>query len=233
MPTRPLITEASKNVTEAMDSRITCRQFLDKSVSKEVLRNIMETARRSPSGGNLQPWRIHVMTGDKLAHFVADGLQRARNGEDEKPVGPSYPHPLWEPLKTWRWELGMEMYDLMGIARDDKPGRLRAALRNLEFFNAPVGLIVTADTRVEIPQYIDIGIYLQSVMLLAREAGLHTAPQGWWRNLPSLIEDHLQFPDSETVVAGMSLGYGDPDAPVNTLFAGRAPLDELVHFYSD
>ncbi|MEM9495553.1 MAG: nitroreductase [Pseudomonadota bacterium] len=233
MPTAPLKTAPARSVTEAMETRVTVRQFLDKPVPRDVLTKLLDTARRTPSGGNLQPWRVHVLTGDKLKRFVAAGLDKAKGGPPETPSYPAYPEPLWEPKKTWRREVGYALYELMGIERHDKMGRMGAALRNMEFFDAPVGLIVTADERCGVPQYMDIGIYLQSLMLLAREAGLHTAPQGWWRQYPSLPREHLDYPDTEEVVVGMSLGYGDPDAAVNTLYADRAQLGELVHFYEE
>ena len=103
--------------------------------------------------------------------------------------------------------------------------------QNGKFFEAPVGIIITGDKRLEQPQYMDIGIFLQSIMLLAREEGLHTAPQGWWRNWSSVSHDLLDIPEEEEVLVGMSLGYGNPDHKVNDLYADRATLDEVTKFY--
>jgi len=123
------------------------------------------------------------------------------------------------------------MYDLIGIEKDNKMGRVVWLAQNSKFFDAPVGIIITGDKRLEMPQYMDIGIFLQSLMLLAREEGLHTAPQGWWRNWTSVCHEKLDIPEEEEVLVGMSLGYGNPDAAVNNLYADRAPLSELAKFY--
>lgn len=227
-----LDTGKSKSVTEALNSRITVRDFLDAPVPDETLRGILNMAQRSPSGGNLQPWRTHVMTGEALAAFKTDAIERVKSGQTEEPTYPAYPSPLWEPHRSWRYKLGEDMYGLVGIEKDNKLGRLMWLARNSEFFGAPVGIIITGDARLGMPQYMDVGIYLQSLMLLAREAGLHSAPQGWWRNWHSVCHDHLEIAEGEEVLVGLSLGYGNPDAQVNSLYADRANMEERVHFYS-
>lgn len=231
MPTKPITTTPSPDVSSAIETRVTIRQFLDKDVSDELLKNILTKALRAPSGGNLQPWNAHVLTGEALNAFVNDGLKQSKNGLQDAPTHPAYPDPLWEPAKTWRRDVGYELYSLMGVERYDKAGRWKAALRNMNFFDAPVGIIVTAEKGCGTAQYMDIGIYLQTLMLLAREAGLHTAPQGWWRNMPSLCRAHLNYPDTQEVIVGIGLGYADPEAVVNTLYSDRADLDEIVKFY--
>lgn len=228
----PLNTDKSPSVTDALMTRITVRDFLDTPVPDEVLKGIFDTARRTASGGNLQPWRIHVLTGEPLNKFRDDCLGKMMKGQMEEQTHPAYPSPLWEPQRSWRYKLGEDMYGMVGIAKDDKPGRMRWLANNVRFFGAPVGIIITGNKKLGMPQHLDVGIYVQSLMLLAREAGLHTAPQGWWRIWPDSAREHLNFPDDEEVLVGMSLGYGNPDAPVNNLWADRAELDELVHFYS-
>ncbi len=226
-----LDTKAASTVTEAMMTRITVRDFLDTPVAPELLREIFETARRTPSGGNLQPWRVHVLTGKALQDFVADVVGKMMKGEMEEHTHPPYPSPLWEPQRSWRYKLGEDMYALLGIAKEDKAGRLMQLGKNGQFFGAPVGIIITGNVKLGTPQYLDIGIYLQSLMLLAREKGLHTAPQGFWRGFSETARAHLHYPDDEEVLVGMSMGYGDPTNPVNDLYADRAPLEELVHFH--
>ena len=226
-----LNTEKSTTVTEALDSRITTRDFLDKPVPDDILRRILERAMRSPSGGNLQPWNIHVVRGETLKKLTEEGVRRAQAGETEEPTFPAYPSPLWEPHRSWRYKLGQDMYARLGIPKDDKAARLNWLLQNMKFFEAPVGLIITGDKRLGMPQYMDVGILLQSVMLLAREHGLHTAPQGWWRNWPDLVGTFLDIPDGQEVLVGMSLGYGNPDNPVNDLYADRAELEDVSKFY--
>ena len=226
-----LNTDKSASVSDALDTRITVRQFLDKAVPEDILRGVLEKAMRSPSGGNLQPWKLHVMTGETLMKFKKDATEITLSGKTEEPTHPAYPSPLWEPLRSWRYKLGEDMYALLDIPRENKMGRLVWLAQNSKFFEAPVGIIVTGDKRLNAPQHMDIGIFLQSVMLLAREAGLHTAPQGWWRNWTSVCHKYLDIPETEEVIVGMGIGYGDPDAPVNKLYADRASLDEVAQFY--
>jgi len=227
-----LNTLKSKTVSEALKTRITVRQFLDTPVEDDVLRDVLTTALRSPSGGNLQPWNVHVMTGEVLTNFKKDAVEITLAGKTEEPTHPAYPQPLWEPMRSWRYKLGEDMYALLGIPRENKMGRLVWFAQNAKFFEAPVGLIITGDKRLGAPQHMDIGIFIQSLMLLAREAGLHTAPQGWWRNWTSVCHKYLDIPDEQEVMVGMAIGYGDPEANVNNLYADRAKLDELVKFYT-
>ncbi|WP_017931772.1 nitroreductase [Robiginitomaculum antarcticum] len=226
-----LNTTPSTDVTDALETRITVRAFLDKAVPDDMLRAILQTAMRSPSGGNLQPWKIHVMRGKTLAEFKADAKVKTLSGQMEEPSHPAYPANLWEPHRSWRYKLGMDMYDKIGVARDDKIGRMMWLANNATFFDAPVGLIITGDKRLEMPQHMDIGILIQSIMLLARESGLHTAPQGWWRNWPSVTSHHLDIDKGHEVLVGMAIGYGDPEARVNDLRADRAELVEVSKFY--
>lgn len=227
-----LNTDKSGSVTQALNTRITVRQFLDKPVPDDVLRRILTMSMRSPSGGNLQPWNIHVMTGETLAAFKQKAAKITLSGTLEEPTYPAYPSPLWEPQRSWRYKLGEDMYGLIGIPRENKMGRLVWMAQNAKFFEAPVGIIITGNKKLDMPQYMDIGIHLQSIMLLAREQGLHTAPQGWWRNWTSVCHEFLDIPEDEEVLVGCALGYGDPDAAVNNLYADRANLDDVATFYT-
>ena len=227
-----LSTAPSPSVTDALETRITVREFLDTPVPPELLRSILSRAMRSPSGGNLQPWKLHVMTGETLTKFTEEQVRRTLAGELEEATHPAYPSPLWEPQRSWRYKLGEDMYALLGIPREDKMARLMWLASNARFFGAPVGIIITGDTRLGAPQHMDIGILLQSIMLLAREEGLHTAPQGWWRNWTKVAHDMLNIDEEHEVLVGLALGYGDPDAAVNSLRADRAALDEVASFYS-
>ena len=227
-----LNTDKSRSVTDALNTRITVRQFLDTPVPEDLLTTLLTTALRAPSGGNLQPWKIHVMTGDTLANFKNEAVEITLAGKTEEPTYAAYPSPLWEPHRSWRYKLGEDMYELLEIGKDDKFGRMAQFMENMKFFRAPVGIIVTGHKKLEAPQHMDIGIYLQSLMLLAREYGLHTAPQGWWRNWHSVCDKFLDIPEDQEVMVGMAIGYGDESANVNNLRADRAPLSETHRFYN-
>lgn len=228
----PLNTDKSPSVTDALNTRITCRDFLDTPVPDEVLMRILNMAMRSPSGGNLQPWKLHVMTGETLAEFKKRASEWTLSGKLEEPTYRPYPSPLWEPQRSWRYKLGEDMYNLVGIPRENKMGRLVWLAQNAKFFEAPVGIIITGHKGLEMPQYMDIGILTQSLMLLAREEGLHSAPQGWWRNWTSVCHELLDIPEEEEVLVGMAIGYGNPDASVNNLYADRASLEDVATFYT-
>ena len=224
-------TDKSASVTDALNTRITVRQFLDTPVPDDVLQRILATSMRSPSGGNLQPWKLHVMTGATLQAFKDKAAAITMAGKLEEPTYPAYPSPLWEPQRSWRYKLGEDMYEKLGIPRENKMGRLVQMGHNAKFFDAPVGIIITGHKKLDMPQHLDVGIYLQSLMLLAREEGLHTAPQGWWRNWTSVCDEFLDIPETEEVLVGCSLGYGDPKANVNNLYADRATVEDVVKFY--
>ena len=227
----PLNIDKSASVSSALNTRITVRDFLDTPVPTDVLQRILTAALRSASGGNLQPWKLHVMTGQTLADFKAVATERTLAGKVEKPNYRAYPSPLWEPQRSWRYKLGEDMYGQLGIPRENKMGRIVWLAQNAKFFEAPVGMIITGHKNLEMPQYMDIGIFLQSIMLLAREEGLHTAPQGWWRNWASVCHEFLDIDGDEEVMVGCSLGFANSDAPVNNLYADRAKLDEIAKFY--
>lgn len=215
------------NVTAALKKRKSIRQFLSKPVSDDTLAGLLETAARAPSGGNLQPWRIFVVNGPVMEDFRQ--FIRAQN-EPEPPEYDIYPSPLKEPYRTARFKVGEDMYGLLGIPREDKPGRLKQFAKNLEFFDAPAGLFCFVDRDMGPPQWSDLGMFLQSFMLLATEAGLDTCAQEYWSTKPKSVAQYVQAPSEWMLFCGMAIGYADPDAPVNRLVTERAPLDEWAVF---
>jgi nitroreductase len=151
----------------------------------------------------------------------------------EPPEYDVYPPNLWEPFRTRRFQNGEDLYATLGIPREDKPARLRQLARNGDFFGAPVGLFFCLDRWLGPPQWADLGMYMQNVMLLATERGLDTCPQEYWARYPKTVGDFLNLPADHMLFSGMALGYGDPDAPINTLRAARDPFEvwgELIGF---
>ena len=218
-------------VSEAIDSRMSCRAFLPVPVPQAVVRGILESASRAPSGGNLQPWYVHVLTGEPLAALVA----RVRERLPQHPLGEDaeyavYPSPLAEPYRSRRFRCGEDLYALLGIPREDKPRRLRQYARNYQLFGAPVGLFFCLDRNMGPPQWADVGMFMQNVMLLAREQGLHTCPQESWSGWARIVGEALQLPPQRLLFCGMALGYRDESAPVNRLRTDRAPLEEFAAF---
>lgn len=216
-------------VSEALKTRITCRAYLDKPVPLETIRTLIETAKYAPSGGNLQPWHVDVVTGDKLKAFLAIVAEKQKTS----PMGEGteydiYPKGLIEPYSLRRAKCGEDMYNAIGVARDDKPGRLMHFLRNFQAFGAPVLMFFSVDRSMNQPQWSDTGMFMQSIMLLAREHGLHTSAQEAWAIWHKTVAEFVGLPESRMLFCGMGLGYMDTTAPVNTLRTERAPFEEIV-----
>jgi len=211
------------DVFEAVESRISVRAFTDTPVDGATVRAILEAASRAPSGGNLQPWRVFAVAGaelDELKRLVRDKRPGEEPAEYEV-----YPPSLWDPFRTRRFECGEDLYATIGIGRDDRRGRLTQLARNAELFGAPVGLFFCLDRRLGPPQWADLGMFMQTVMLLARGHGLDTCAQEYWAAYPRTLADFLGLADHEQVFSGMALGHRDPDHPINGLRTRRDPLD--------
>jgi nitroreductase len=217
------------NVSEAVESRTSCRAFLPTPVPGSTVRAILDAARRTPSGGNLQPWHVFALAGEPLADLLAT----IRGKLPTHPRGDGaeydvYPRKLGEPYRTRRFRVGEDMYATIGISREDKLGRLLQFARNYEFFGAPVGLFFCIDRQMGPPQWSDLGMYMQTVMLLAREQGLHSCAQEAWCVWHRTVGEFLALPPGLMLFAGMALGHRDPDAPINRLKSERAPLEEFA-----
>jgi nitroreductase len=215
------------SVSEAVRRRMSVRAFLPKPVSRDVVVEILDLARRAPSGGNVQPWRVHVLAGAPLDELRALVAGRIAAGVREKAQYNVYPPGLWEPHRGYRFELGEALYRLLGIAREDKAGRLRQYDENYRLFGAPVALFFSLDRRFGPPQWSDMGMLMQTIMLLAVERGLATCPQESWSDWPETLAGFLELDAGEIMFSGMALGYADEAAPVNRLRSERAELDSF------
>jgi nitroreductase len=218
-------------VSTALDSRMSCRAFLPTPIPEATLRQILTVASRAPSGGNLQPWYVDALTGAPLAAL----LERVRPLIALHPLGytseyPVYPSPLGEPYRTRRHKNGEDLYATIGVPREDRPARLRQYARNFEGFGAPVIMFVSIDRGMGAAQWSDVGMFMQSVMLLAREHGLDTCSQESWSGWYKEVAEAIALPQQRMLFAGMSVGYRDPAAPINRLRTDRAPLDEFATF---
>lgn len=219
------------NVTDAILSRFSARAFLDKPVDGAMLREIIEVAQRSPSGGNLQPWHVWVLGGDPMAKFralVKERLTISPMGEGSEYN--IYPPNLKEPYRSRRFQCGEDLYATIGVTRDNRAGRLEQFARNFDFFGAPAAMFFAIDREMQQGQWADLGMFMQSIMLLLRERGLHSCPQEAWSVWYKTVGEFLAIPSELMLFCGLSVGYLDEAQPINTLRTQRAPLDEIATF---
>lgn len=219
------------SVTDAVVARRSTRAFLDKPVPLELLQELLLTAQRCPSGGNLQPWRIYALSGAPLETLRAE-IAKTRQAQ---PRGEGFPFKMYgkdtpEPYRSRAFKCGEDLYATLGIAREDKPARLAQFGKNFEMFGAPVVLLVFIDRWFDIAQWGYLGMYVQTVMLLAQERGLGTCPQEAMAAMHGTISRTLGVPPELRIYCGIALGYPDPDAQVNRLVTDRADLSEVVTF---
>jgi nitroreductase len=217
------------DVYEAVTSRRAVRGFTDKPVSRVVLERVLSTAAWSPSGSNIQPWNIYVLTGARLAELKTRAVERVAHGDpwDERQYE-MYPPALKSPYGERRSAFGKERYSALGIAREDWEARQRAAIANWDCFGAPAALFCYIDRDLGPPQWADVGMYLQTVMLLLRDEGLHSCLQMAWSVYRKTVAEVVSPPDELILFCGMSIGY--EDLTVGYSHTGRAPLDETVTF---
>ncbi|GAA3994074.1 nitroreductase [Comamonas faecalis] len=211
------------DVPQALRQRRSVRAFLPEVPQAALVQALLREAAQAASGGNLQPWRVLALTGEPLRQVLA---AVARAEAENGPANQSYPPSLWEPYRTRRFANGEDLYRTIGIPREDRAARLEQLARNAAFFGAPVGIFVCVDERMGLPQWSDLGIYLQSLMLLAVHHGLATCAQGFWRRYAGTLQQALALPEPYHVACGVALGYEDRAAPINTLRSTRAPWEE-------
>lgn len=221
------------DVAAAVTGRRSVRQFLDKPVSREMIERLLKIASRSPSGGNIQPWKIFVVAGEPLVALKAMMPDRiAANPRGEDPQYDVYPRETPAEHEAYRFRVGEMMYERLGIPREDKLGRARWFAQNFAFFDAPVGLFCYVDRRMGPPQWSDLGMFLQTLMLLLHAEGLDSCPQEAWSWYYRTVGEILNPPPELMMFCGMAIGYRDPDAIVNGLVTERAPVSDFTTFVS-
>lgn len=219
------------NVTQALQARRSVRAFLDRPVDTATLREVLALAARAPSGGNLQPWKLYLLTGNALEQLRSRMRKRLTSqpqpDESEYPI---YPESVPEPYRTQRKRLTEAMYGAVGIPREDKAARLRFVAGNFECWGAPVALFCWVDRCMGAAQWSDLGMYLQSLMLLLEERGLASCPQEAWSLYHDEVRGQCKAPRELMLFCGMSIGYADTGAAVNGFRSDRLPLDQFAEF---
>ncbi len=217
------------DVSQAVKQRISTRAFLDTPISASEIKDWLAAAQRAPSGGNVQPWRVIVVTGDERQAIVdLAGKTLMANPAGEATDRPIYPKGLGEPYMERRRRCAAMMYEKVGIGYDDKMARMGWMAKNFEFFGAPVGVFFVIDESMGHGQWAHTGMFMQTLALLAEERGWATCMQEAWGMLRTSLKTHFGLAETEMVYCGMALGHPDKKASVNTLYTERAEVEEFA-----
>ena len=218
-------------VENALRHRKSCRAFLDSSVDRKLLRTIIKQASRAPSNGNLQPWQLFILTGDPLASLKATTRDAiAQNQPLSTPEYSVYPKPLKTEFDARRFAIGEDIYRVLGITREDKAARRAQFAKNAIMFNAPVGVFAYIDRSLSYGQWMDLGMFLQSLMLLCEEHGLASCAQGYWTFFHDNVRAATGAPDDWMLACGLAIGFEDTEAPINRVHSARVSIDEFATF---
>ena len=222
------------SVDEAIRSRRSVRAYKPDPVPQETITHILEVASRAPSGTNMQPWHVHIFTGDALNSLTSSVLDAFWNEPDEHQSDRQhYLEKIRDPYLARRRKVGWDLYGILGIGKGEREKTREFHAQNYNFFGAPVGMIFTIDHDMGWMSWLDYGMFIQNICIAARGQGLHTCPQAAWASYHDVVEKHLGLPEIQLVHCGMSLGYEDTEAAVNTLETVREPVKEFVTFHTE
>ncbi len=224
--------EPDMSLLEAIAERRSVRGFLDREVPPEVMTRIFDIARQAPSNCNVQPWKVYVASGALKDRLRQQMYENTANGV---PPNPDYEYrgDFRDEYRVRQVECAVALYSQMGIGRHDREGRMRAVLRNFEFFDAPHIAFIGMNPAFGTTVAVDVGMYAQTLMLTMVAFGLHSCPMGSMRNYPDLIREAFDIRDGTKILFGVSFGYEDAEVPANATRTTRAPLDENVVFRSE
>ena len=213
--------------SDTVKKRSSIRAFTSSPVSNAQITALLDLAARSPSGGNVQPWRIFVLNDDVMARFKQTVQDHPA---PEQPSYAIYPDQLKDPYRTARFEVGEMMYTLLDIPRDDRAGRFARLAENYQFFGAPAAIFCFVDRQMGPPQWSDLGMFLQTFMLLAQEAGIDTCAQEAWAMKNDSVSEFVGSDKNDILFCGLAMGYKDEDAVINQLSSERRPIEQWAKF---
>lgn len=216
-------------VEQAILKRRAVRAFLPDPVDPTLVRRLIELAARAPSGTNMQPWKLRVVGSQSRARLEAALIAALEAGE--RPGAEEYryyPERFREPYLSRRRKVGWDLYGLLGVAKGDTAGMLRQTAANLRFFDAPVALMLTIDRDLEIGSWLDLGMFIENLLIAAQGHGLDSCPQAIFAQFHSIVRRELAIPEDEVVVCGIAIGKADPDAPANRLVPEREPIERFT-----
>lgn len=218
-------------VDEALRARRSVRAFRPDPVPRALVEEILEVASRAPSGTNIQPWKVHVVAGEVRDRLEQEVMAHRETGPADTAAEFPRAGRRKEPYVSRMRTLGKEMYGLLGVPKGDQEASWRQWGRNYQFFDAPVGLILTIDKELDVMSYFDFGMFAQSILLAAKARGLDSCAQGAWNHYWTVTRRVLGVPDDEYIICGIALGYADESAPVNSLKSPREPVENFTVFH--
>lgn len=219
------------DILKAIRDRHSTRAFLNTQVNQETIQSILETAKYAPSGANTQPWNVVSVTGEWIQK-IGNAIVEAKEALiPENPDYYYYPRHWRDPYKKRRKDCGLALYSAINVAYEDKAKRKEAWYRNYYFFNAPVGLLFFIDQDLEKGSWMDMGMFIQNVMLAAKAFGLDTCPQASLAEYPDIVRKILGVPSEKLLLAGMALGYKDEKQPINQYHTEREPVRSFSQFF--
>ena len=219
-------------IQDAIITRRSVRSFTKKKVSNKIIKNILEVASHAPSGSNTQPWNVHVLTGKKLNEFTAASKREFLNNSESLVLERlNYMKKYREPYISRRRKVGWDLYQILNIKKGDFKKTKNFHAKNYEFFGAPMGLIFSIEKDLGWMSWLDYGMFIQNICLLARSYGLHTCPQAAWGQMHKIISPIIKIEDNHIIHCGMSLGYEDQSAEVNKLRTVREELNIFTKFH--
>lgn len=225
-------TQPAADVFEAARTRRSVRAYKPDPVPLQTLRDIVELGRWAPSGSNIQPWCVHVMTGATLKRVGGAIRQAFLNDEPGHQRDYNYyTDPIEEPYLARRRACGWGLYGTLGIGRGDHEKSKAYRASNYVFFGAPVGLVLAIDRTLEVGSWFDYGLFAQTLMLAARARGLHTCAEASIASYPDIVRRELNISRDYTIMCGIALGYADDTAVVNTFQPERIAVDDYATFY--
>ena len=218
------------NIREAIEKRFSVRAFTEKVPKIETIKEILKTAGTAPSGGNIQPWKVYVLSEKAKKELSDKTLYNFDNGVQEEIEYNIYPKPLSDEYKKRRYECGADMYRALSIEKDDLDSRFNQIRENYNFFGAPLGMIITIDRSFGKNGWGHVGMFLENLWLSAIDQGLAMCLQESWSIYPKTVKEFIKHPDNEIVWCGIAIGYEDSSKPINQYRTRRENLDSFVSF---
>ena len=223
--------DSDMSLVEAVHERRSVRGFLDKEIPQDMLNRIFEIAQKAPSNCNVQPWKVYVASGELKDKLKRKMVENVTSGVDANPDYP-YRRTFENEYRKRQVDCAVALYSSMDIGRDDKEGRMRASLRNFEFFDAPYIAFIGMNPAFGTTVAIDVGMWAQTLMLTLVSFGLHSCPMGTMRNYPDLVREAFQIKDETRILFGMSFGYEDVEVAANKTRTTREEITANIEFRS-